>query len=464
VLALAPAPKPRAGLPQVQKPRRGTAYPPREPPTHPEEVRLCLIEATTPENRGSMGAQYILSSLRAAGYRPEVTTLETHASAGPFDIELVSVHHCTDFPRLAALPRRGKVRIVGGHPSTNNIRPAIPFADVLCIGEGEEWVVRAVDRLAAGGQPRDLADLPGTIVRSQWEYGAPIPATNTVEPLPKHPPYLNRAGEGHAPNWYLEMARGCPFACHYCELGWAWKYRPQDTDYLLAAIDRIDTRRSKRISLFAPDEASHPGYAACLERIHARGLITSFGSMRLDAIVRQNLPLRPNMLVRVGLDGLTEETRFRVKKPIRDRDVVEYFRYMSERGHANFKVFVVCCYPWEKPHDVDAFAQVFEQVRRIPRKASAHVRMKFTPFIPQPSTPLGDQPPSYDPEIIGRILQWLAQVKAPRSLPGWYFANDGIMSARSHALQCQLTLGDERLLIEQREDWSACETLRGYDL
>jgi radical SAM superfamily enzyme YgiQ (UPF0313 family) len=421
-----------------------------------------MVEPTTPENFGSMGCRYVMNAAESAGFHVDYLR-PGGAATSDYDVELVSVHHCTDFPRLKALPRRAAMRLVGGHPSVNNIRPAIPFGDAFCVGEGETWIVDALNRVAAGAKAADLADLPGTVVRELHELGGPIPPGNTVRPLPKHPPYLNRAGKGHSQTWYIEMARGCPFDCHYCELGWAWKYRPQKTEWLLHCIDSVDPKLSKKISLFAPDEASHPGYGDALRRIHERGLTTSFGSMRLDQLVKRPLPLKPNMLVRVGLDGLTEQTRFRVGKPLTDDAVWDYFRFMSDRGHASYKIFMIFGYPWEATDEIGAWASLWDRIARIPRRVNAHVRVKFTPFIPQPSTPLGRSEPNYNPETVGRILDWFERVGRPWSRPGWFVANDGIMSMRSHALQCRLTQGDERTL-DGPCDWSAAETLRGYDI
>lgn len=433
------------------------------------DLRICMTEPTEPDSFGSMGCQYVLNAAKNAGYHVDYL-LPGAPGNPPYDVELISLHHCTDFPRFARLPRRAPMRLVGGHPSVNNIRPAIPFGDAFCVGEGEDWIVQALDRLGRGAIDFDLADLPGTIIRETHERGAPIPQGNTVRPLPMHPPYLNRSGEGHARVWYLEMARGCPFDCHYCELGWAWKYRPQKTQLLLDAIDGIDLAQSKRISLFAPDEASHPGYAEVLERIHSRKMVTSFGSMRLDQIMKKGLPLKSNMLIRVGLDGLTEATRFRVNKPIKNEDVYSYFRFMTERGHTNFKVFMIFGYPWEKPEDLDEFANLWQRVVRIPRKQNAHVRIKFTPFIPQPSTPLGKELPNYDPEMVSLLLDWFKEVRnqglrtVDSGTKTWFVESDGIMSAKSHALQCQLTLGDETVLLDEKQLWAGTETLRGYDI
>lgn len=430
-------------------------------------MKVLITEAVPLDSRGSMGTQYVMNAARAAGFDLTYVGADEPTPHGSYDVELVAVHHCTDFPRLARLPRRAPIRLAGGHPSTNNWRPAIPFADAHCIGEGEEWIVEALTILSRNGTVDDVGrDVLGTLVTKQHEPGAPMPAGRQVRPIPRHPAYLNKSGEGHARVWYLELSRGCPFKCHYCELGWMRKRAEhQDTDWLIAEINRIDKSQSNKISLFAPDEASHPGYHQVLQAIHDAGLVTSFGSMRLDQIVKQQLPIRPNMLIRVGLDGLTQETRLRVKKPIYDHDVINYFEFMSERGHANFKMFMVFGYPWENLSDFDGFERMMEAVRAIPRKVNAHLRVKFTPFIPQPSTPLGQAKPNYDPQMVNRIKQWFDRVAKPYRNPGWYIVSDGIMSQRQHALQCLLTQGDEHLLTTLGPDaWDGTSRLQGYDV
>jgi len=404
-------------------------------------LRICMIEPGV--EHGSIGCQFVMNAARSAGFAVEYIE---PGDKREWDIELVSIHHCTDFSPLAKLPRKAPVRIIGGHPTVNNIRPAIPFGDVFCIGEGEEWIVWVLDMLARGADTSDLSQVPGTIVTALHEYGGAIPKSLTVFPLPKHPPYLNRQTRGHSRTWYIEMARGCPFACAYCELGNAWAYRLQDTDYLLWQVDQCVREQSRKITLFAPDEASHPGYSEVLKRLQSRRLETSYGSMRLDVVMRKALPLKKNMLIRVGIDGLTEATRYRVGRKISDDAIVDYFRFMSERGHVQFKIFMVFCYPWDTLDDFHEWAVLMKRIKAIPRTKNANVRIKFTPFIPQPPTPLGSCPPSYNDELIHAATEWFEENRTPKTYPGWYFVSDGIMSRRSHDEQCRLTLGDELTL------------------
>ncbi len=216
------------------------------------------------------------------------------------------------------------------------------------------------------------------------------------------------------------------------------------------------------MSLFAPDEASHPGYAQVLERIHQRGLITSFGSMRLDVVVKKDLPFKPNMLIRVGLDGLTEATRYRVGRRISDDLVYDYFSYMARRGHRNFKIFMVFSYPWETEADFDQWEALWDRISRIPVTANCHVRAKFTPLIPQLGTPLGIHEPSYSPDLAGRIIEWFKARGKPYRNPGWYLQNDGLMSQRTHTQQCALARGDESLLLNR--SFPDAGKARGYEI
>lgn len=429
----------------VIKPRTGTTYP-ESYPQKANDLVITMVECCKEADKGSMGARYIMNSCKEAGFDVQYD----HDGTIPCDVQLVSVHHCSNWPQLADLPDSGKVRIAGGHVSTNNVRPGIPFADAWCIGEGEEWIKHALLRLSNKLDAEVVRDLPGTIISADWVNGSVIPATNTVLPLPRHPPYLNPAEDGHRETWYIELSRGCPFQCKYCELGWAWKYRPHDTDFLISQLDKIDTKKSKHVTFFAPDEATHPGYAKILAEVHRRGLITSFGSMRFDAIMRKkDIPFKSNMLIRVAIDGLTEETRKKVSRRQTDEDIVNYFRFMTENGHHNFKVFMIFGYPWETPADFDQFEEMMDWMMSFRLKKNCHLRVKFTPLIPQPATPLGDCTPIYNHETVNRINQWFRRVKRPMVEPGWFVKSDGLMSIASHRKQVELTRGDETCLLSK---------------
>lgn len=58
-------------------------------------MKLCMIECAPIESRGSMGCQYIINSVRNAGYQIDCVEMEDYK--GGYDIELVSIHHATSY-------------------------------------------------------------------------------------------------------------------------------------------------------------------------------------------------------------------------------------------------------------------------------------------------------------------------------------------------------------------------------
>jgi len=414
-------------------------------------MRICLLEPCDDSDVGSIGAWYIAEHARRAGY--EVDVLRKPGRG--YDVELISLHHCRDFVRLARLPKAARIRIVGGHPMQNNPRPVIPFADAICVGEGESWIKQALLLLERYGEAECLRDLPGTIVSSRWEFGDSVPAANVERPLPENPPYLNREWEGRKKAWYVEMARGCPYRCAFCELGHSTPFRIYTKDEIFRCLDRADTRITRKINFYAPDEMSHPDYHELFAHLKERGYAASFSSMRIDSILRRGAPdLNTNHLIRVGIDGLTEKTRRRVNKAITNDMILEYFASMIGRGHTYFKMFYIFGYPWEELSDFDEFERSMSDLRMaIPLKKNIMLRIKWTPFIPQPCTPLAKAGSKYDCEMVDRIRIWHVRNKCPKDYwlhpgsPGWYVDMDGdVMGPRRYMRECELTSGDERLL------------------
>lgn len=408
-------------------------------------LKCCMVEACPDADAGSIGPFYVAHHARLAGHTVDVL----RSTRRGYDVELISVHHCDNFPNLAALPKRAKWRIVGGHVMQNNPRPAIPYADVVCIGEAETWIKKALTRLEDTGDLESLASLPGTILSAHWVPGSPIPTPNFETPLPDNPPYLNRPGTRSAA-WYVEIARGCPFSCFYCELGHSSPARIYRKEHLISVLERCDLKLTKKINFYAPDEASHPDYLPLYEWLFGKGYLAGFASMRVDTVMRRRPPIRANQLIRVGIDGLTDATRARVNKPISEDQIVEYFQTFLEAGHIAFKMFQIIGYPWETPEDFDEFEGMMDRIFRLPMRKNVSLRVKWTPFIPQPQTPLRDAVAVYDYAMVDRIQVWHALKGRPRNEPGFYVENDGLMSSRSHRRQCQLTHGHENILAQMR--------------
>ena len=401
-------------------------------------LKICMVEACKKQDRGSIGAFYIRYHAELAGYQVDVLD----NTANGYDVELISIHHASNFYDLANMRKRAKWRIVGGHPMQNNPLPAIPLADVICIGEGESWIKSALKIIDDTKDIQGLSILPGTIICKDWKPDNKLPATNIENPLPDNPPYLNHADTG-SKAWYLEMARGCPYACHYCELGHSTTYRAYKKEHLMIMIDKLDMKMTRKINFYAPDEASHPDYQELYDSLYTKGFSAQFSSMRIDSILKNPPQIKQSHLIRVGIDGLTERLRFAVNKKITDDMIIDYFKFFVDKGHVNFKIFMIIGYPNENMADFDEFEGVVQRVFSIPLHKNVMLRFKFTPLIPQPCTPLKNAVTTYNYEKFVRIRMFFAKYGKPRKEPGFWITDDGLMMPKSHKKQIEITNANE---------------------
>jgi radical SAM superfamily enzyme YgiQ (UPF0313 family) len=323
------------------------------------------------------------------------------------------------------------------------------------VGEGETAIKEALRKIEKG-EISSLAGLPGWIVSKDWKSGNKTPSPVIEKELPEtNPVYLNHSRTRSAA-WYIEIARGCPYKCLYCELGNSTKYRFHTMDYIKRSIDSIDSKITRKINVFAPDEASYPWYQEVVALIEEKGFSTSFSSMRIDTVQKNNITLKKNHLIRIGIDGLTEKTRIIVGKNIKNMDIIKYFMSRISDGYVQFKMFMIFGYEWETLSDFEEFADMMETVRKLPYKKNISIRIKWTPFIPQPCTPLRNSKPKYDYEIVQKIIKWHEFVKTPNSV-GAYITNDGLMGEREYKRQIILTCGDEETLLNIRRYGSEWE-------
>ena len=400
-------------------------------------MRIAFIEPCAKYAVGSIGAFYIKTILREMGY---IVDTMTRPRSG-YDIECFSIHHVRDFLKFAAMPKRAPIRIIGGHPMASNPKPLIPFSDIICIGEGESWIKKYFSMIEKGEYDK-LKTTDGIIVCKDWEQGSKIKAV-FEKGMPENPPYLNRVGTLSAA-WYIEIARGCPWRCHYCGLGNLSPFRQLRFTEFKKIIDQIDFSKCRKTNLFAPDEASVVDVKQMREYIKEKtGTIAPFSSVRIESFTKREMEFPHNTLIRVGLDGLTEKTRFRVCKKITDNALVEYFRRLIDKGHVTFKVFMIFSYPWDTIEDFAEWEQLMDRILRLDLRKNVSLRIKWTAFIPQPGTPLENEKPTFNFDIERKIHFWHAQYKRPNINPGWYIDCDGVSSFLTHKKECAMTSGDE---------------------
>ncbi len=364
----------------------------------------------------------------------------------------MSIHHVKDLPYLEELPAEFLEHniVIGGGHTMNNPWPYLKYCDAVFVGEAETEIAGIIESARAADTKHEVrkALYRHPNVATVEKVGSCSVRKRYAESIEGNPIYLNKSNaEGHADTWYIEMARGCRSKCFYCELGWTNPYREIAAENAIGKIDSLDMTQSNRVNIFGPDDASYSHYNEVHDRIIERGLQMNFGSMRFDTLKNLALRHKKNFLFRFGLDAFTDEGRRIVNKHITWDEVIRDTVEMARAGFTLFKYFVIFGYPWEGMEEFRCFsAKLYELDRRLHFRARPIIlRLKFTPLIPQPLTPLEDLIPNYPIDIAIEIEKLF--VYAKYQMTHIALQNDGMLQPENYYKQALLSrIGYEQFM------------------
>lgn len=183
-------------------------------------------------------------------------------------------------------------------------------ADYVIVKDGERAFRALAERLVTGDT--DMADVPNLVYAGPR--GEPIrtKTLTTTEDLDATPiprweifdfrPF--RAGLGFGgPAASIEVSRGCPFRCDFCNINryWEYKQRYKSVDRVLAEMDRLH-RLGVRQFIFADDNFAHDvdHTTALFEQMIRRKYDFKFGCFLRASTVQQN----PDFAALAGRAGM----------------------------------------------------------------------------------------------------------------------------------------------------------------
>ena len=402
-------------------------------------MRIVITEPTELENTKSIGCWFIEESIRKNGFEIEYVEYSKIKNTVA-DVYLFSVHHVKDIFYLADLYKYKKGIWIGGGHVMNNPYPFLHFFDLICIGEGETWIIKILNILNKKGTIKDCLEVEGTlslenkdkIINKQYEE---IISNNTE--------YYNASHcKGHSDIWYIELARGCKSKCFYCELGWTNKYRENNKDNIVNSLEKIKCSQCKKVNIFAPDDFSVSFYDEIMNMILDNNLSTNFGSMRIDNMIKLDKKQKKNFLFRMGLDGFSERIRKIINKKTDNENIIKLFSTMNKAGFVMYKFFLIFSYPFEVTRDYNEFIYLIKQLKNETRQNTRPVflRIKFTPLIPNFYTPFEDFIPNYNKDIREQIEIFFLREKQNKS--NIVIINDGIMENYTYYTQSFLSRAD----------------------
>ena len=366
---------------------------------------------------------------------------ESRLSAGDFDLLGFSLAHegcltnALTMLDLAGIPIHADQRrarhpiVIAGDALADAPEPMAPFIDLFCVGEGEcilppllevvrqgklagasrEEIILHAARTVPGVYapafyaPRYNADgtlaaleptrdgLPETIVRAHLANLADSPEmTRPLVPL----------AEAVHDRVTIEIMRGCPHGCRFCQAGSTRKpvrWRSVE-DILRIARAAVEATGYREISLLSLSTSDYPHFQELVARLNAeftpRNISISLPSLRVDT----QLALIPELTSQVRKGGLTiaaeagsERLRRAIRKTITEERMIEGVRAAWSAGYRSVKVYFMAGFPGETPEDIDAIFHLCRRLADTRREVDGQrgaINASVSWLVPRPHTPM----------------------------------------------------------------------------
>lgn len=280
------------------------------------------------------------------------------------------------------------VLIAGGpHPSALPGETLAMGFDYVVAGEGELTFPRLLSAIAAGNPP------PRGVLR-----GAPAD-------LSAYPPFSARWGLFGA----IEITRGCPYACAYCQTSFLFGARPRHrpVSAILRAMETMFARGLKDVRFITPDAfayGSADGRATNTEAL--RELLESAGKLasakggrvfagsfpsevRPDHVTHEALELvkkyAANRRLVIGAQAASPRLLREIRRGHGPGEVLEAARLCREHRLTPYFDFIFGL-PGETREDEDAAMEMIQTLVSMGAMIHTHA------FMPLPGTPLAGAP------------------------------------------------------------------------
>jgi len=366
------------------------------------------------------------------GHKIPLFSLETQSPLSTFDILGFSLQYELSYTNvlnmleLADIPLYSKDRdvhplvIAGGH-CCYNPEPMAEFIDAFVIGEAEEVILEIVDayRRFKSSQGR-LEDNSMELIKAQRNKllselarieGVYVPQLFFAAQKIKRR-YIKDLDEAEVPvslpvpfievihdRIVLEIMRGCPNQCFFCQAGFAVNpVRIRSVDKLLHLAQKTYLNTGyDNISFCALSSANYPYLDELINRLHPfckeKGLGISLSSLRINTDFAKILSLIGD-LKKSGLtfapEAGSERLRRLINKNIDMAKLKQAIASAYRSGWRRIKLYFMIGLPTETEADLAGIIDLIEEIAGLKKTIDgkrANISVSISNFIPKPHTP-----------------------------------------------------------------------------
>lgn len=343
---------------------------------------------------------------------------------------------------LAGLPVRASERtetaplVIFGGPCTCNPEPVAPFADLICLGEGEETLCEVVElyrkcrseKYSKRAFLEAAAGIDGIYVPSLYEPSyLPDGMLEKTTPVCTQAPerarkrVVREMDDAYFPESFIvptleivhdraivELFRGCVRGCRFCQAGFL--YRPV-REKSRAVLERqakslCDSTGYDEISLSSLSTSDYSELKELvpelMEWTDREGVSLSLPSLRVDNFSR-SLMEKIQSVRKSGLtfapEAGTQRLRDVINKNVSEEEIFKTCRLAFEGGWTNVKLYFMIGLPTETMQDVEGIADLAQRIvdayYAMPNRQkgkAVNVSISVATFVPKPFTPFQWEP------------------------------------------------------------------------
>ena len=325
--------------------------------------------------------------------------------------------------------RRDAPLVIAGDALADTPEPLADFIDLFLPGDGEVSLpplIELVRQAKAAGAAREemilqaARTLPG--VYAPAFYRPRYNADNTpaeMEPLrdalPTTIEHAHLKGLSESPaitrplvplseavheRVVIEIMRGCPNACRFCQAGHTrLPVRSRSVDEIVAAAcSAVAATGFDEVALLSLSASDYPHLDELIERLNAelapQHVSISLPSLRVGSQLR-HLPRLTSTVRKGGLtiaaEAASDRLRRAIRKDITDEDMLAGVRAAYEAGWRKVKVYFMAGLPGESHEDIDAIFGLCKRLSDTRKDVDGHpgaISASVSWFVPKPHTPM----------------------------------------------------------------------------
>lgn len=302
--------------------------------------------------------------------------------------------------------------VAGGPHASGDVRGTLTMGfDFVFIGEGEYSFTQFLHRLME--ERRDVQDIPGLAFLTDDNTGKSRVIRTGRAPLIELDARYPSIGVQHRRLGAIEIGRGCPHACGFCQTpflhGARMRYRGLEN--VLEHIEQLvafgfkDIRFTTPNALaFASEDGIHPDYTRLEEAFIAMHKVAGTAKIKFGEFPSEMRPEHITPELAQLLDrysdaayiaiGAQSGSEMMLQAMHREHDVAAVERavsYLSKYGQKLKKIYVdfIGGLPGETTEDERASQELMERLTRTSHKVCIHSHT----FMPLPGTPMQYMPP-----------------------------------------------------------------------